>query len=68
MASGLTISKAAARRLAALLDSLMQIRSICYNSQAFRCTETVMACIRISEEALGFVTAPAKPKMKKGRK
>ena len=40
-----------------LLDALKRIRDIGYNSQSFRCTETVLACIRVAQEAILLVEA-----------
>lgn len=47
----------------ALINALKQIRTMCYDSQASRCTDTVLACIRVSEEAIGTAetTFPMKP-------
>lgn len=40
-----------------LLDALKQIREMGYNSQAARATETVLACVRVAEEAIRVAEA-----------
>jgi hypothetical protein len=35
-----------------LVDALKQIREVGYDSQAARATDTVLACIRIAEDAI----------------
>jgi len=37
----------------ALSDALKQIREMGYSSQAARCTDTVLACVRVADEAIG---------------
>lgn len=39
----------------ALLDALKKIRTMGYDSDAFRGPDTVLACIRIAEEVIGAV-------------
>lgn len=38
-----------------MLSALKQIREMGYNSVTHRCTDTVLACIRVAEEAIGNV-------------
>ena len=42
-----------------LLDALKKIREIGYNSQAARATDTVLACIRVAEDAILCAERPA---------
>lgn len=42
-----------------LLNALKGIRELCYEPQAHRATETVLACIRIAEDAI--LEAEGKP-------
>lgn len=39
-----------------MLNALKRIREMGYNSQAARCPDTVLACIRVAEEAIGEVS------------